>query len=374
MKTFIHTFSISVNITTEEYKKLCCYRWMPMKATYKGKRYISSIIEFCDKGLQICAMERTVEEIKYDKEHYPFRIDLIVTPYKLLYPNKSLGAITDKEELFRALKVLHALVSSIEDTTGIDIRRKYKIRRVDVTCDVMTPSDDYSAEIIAAVKTADLPYGYRRSEPTEEEIELYGWDRKNASLFYNKNQSVYAKVYDKKENIREREEYRELEDKGLIRFEIELTRNYLRHKGLLKKDNLTKCLISVMDCSEELFEKYFVENLYNMPMFSLKVLYDYLELKYKGKNKTIDKLKHFCKLAYKCKKAGVPFSAAQCGMSNKVFANCYEKFSDINISPIPAEADIPYIPSVESMLNGTVENKYSWYAQKKTRGKEVWSI
>lgn len=132
--------------------------------------------------------------------------------------------------------------------------------------------------------------------------------------------------------------------------------------------------MAVMETSEQLFEKYFVENLYSMPMFSVKVLLDYLDKKYGGRDKTYDKLKKFCKLAYQCKKNGVPFTAEECGMSDKAFANRYNKFMDINISPIPAEGNIPYIPSVQKMLNGEVENAHWAYAKQQTRGKEVWSV
>lgn len=374
MNTFIHTFSISVDITGEECSKLYRYRWMPMNGTCKKKRYESAIIEFCDRGLQIYIMQRDVKEIQNDAEHRPFRMELIVTPYKMLHPNTCLGALTEKNEMVNALKELDICVEKIECNTGIVIRRKYVIRRVDVTCDVLTPSDACSIEIIAATKTADLPYGYHRSEPTEEECATYGWDNRNGSLFYNKKQAVYAKIYNKKENICGRKEYQELGARGLVRFELELTRKFLRREGLLNADSLHKCLMAVMEASEQLFEKYFVENLYSMPMFSVKVLLDYLDKKYGGRDKTYDKLKKFCKMAYQCKKNGVPFTAEECGMSDKAFANRYNKFMDINISPIPAEANIPYIPSVQKMLNGKVENVHWEYAKQQTRGKEVWSV
>ena len=374
MRIFIHTFSISVNITKEEYRKLISYKWMPLQKSYKSKDYFSSVIEFCDNGLQIQIKKRNEKEICYDKRHRPFRIDLVVTPYKLLHPGKNLGAITDLDELREALKVLSTLIDKIENDTGIVIDSKYKIRRVDITCDVVTPSDAYSHEIIAASKTADLPYGYSKCEATEEQMEEYGWEREDCSLYYNKNQSLFAKIYDKKKNIQGTEAYSDLQQKGLVRYELALTRKFLKGKELLEQDNLVKCLAAVMSSAEELFRAYFLEKLYGMPMLSLKVLDQYLELKYAGKIRTLEKLKRFCRAANSCKKQGLTFSAMQCDMSDKVFENCCEKFEDINVSPIPADNDCPYIPSIEDLLDGTVENKLLWFADKHTRGKELWFI
>lgn len=374
MKIFIHTFSISVNITREEYRKVISYKWMPLKKSYTGEEYISSVTKFCDSGLRIQIKKRNEQEICYDKGHRPLRMDLIVTPYKLLHPGKCLGAITDLDELRKALKELSTLVDKIEKETGIVIDRNYKIQRVDITCDVVTPSDVYSREIIAASKTADLPYGYLKCEATDEQVEEYGWEREDCSLYYNKNQSLFAKIYDKKKNIQGTDEYADLQKKGLIRYELELTRKFLKQKGLLEQDDLTKCLMSVMNSAEELFKKYFVDNLYKMPAFSLKVLDQYLDMKFAGKVKTIEKLKGFCRAAYRCKKQRMTFDATQCGMSDKAFDNCCKKLEDINISPIPAEADCPYIPSIEDLLEGVVENKLLWFADRHTRGKELWFI
>jgi len=374
MIIFIHTFSLSVNITYEELGKLKCYRWLPLTNTYEGTKYISNIIEFCNNGLQMLIKKREEVEKTFDKKHLPYRMDLVVTPYKLLHSGASLGSITDYDELGEALKILDGLINNIETCTGIVIKGKCKIRRVDITCDVVTPSDEYSREIIAVTKTADLPYGYKKSEPTEEEIERYGWKTENGSLFYNKNQAVYAKIYNKKENIREKSEYHCFKNCGLIRYEIELTRKFLKREGLLEDNNLGRCLTKIMYCGRDLFERYFIDNLYDMPMFSLKVLEDYLNLKFAGKEKTLYKLKKFCREAYKCKRTGLSFTANQCGMSWKEFNNCYKKFEYIGISPIPAENDCPYIPSIRKMLDGGVENKLLYFAGVHTRGKELWYV
>lgn len=373
MNVFIHTFSIAVNITWDELERLYDrYSWMPLDKSYKGENYNISIIEFCPNGLQMQVRERKETEIKYDKEHRPFRLDLVVTPYKLLHPNASLGAITDLDEMGEALFVLDGLLDKIEGETGIDIRSNYKIQRVDITCDVITPSDIYSKEIIAESKTAKLPYGYTRYEAAEETLEKYNWQIENASLYYNKNQGVFIKIYDKKENIKDKEEYADYAGKGLVRYEMTLARKNLKTYGFLSGDRLGGCMINIMQSREELFQKYFILNLYDLPMFSLKVLEDYLECKMAGKEKMLEKMKNFCKLAYKCKKSGIPFSAVQCGMGEERFRIYYKKFSQLNISPIPADNDCPYIPSIECMLNGEIEPKLAYFADKKTRGKEIW--
>lgn len=70
MNPFIHTFSISVNITGEELKILQKkYRWIDLKKSYKNKYYDCSIIEFCNNGLQMQIRKRQEVEIRCDKEH-----------------------------------------------------------------------------------------------------------------------------------------------------------------------------------------------------------------------------------------------------------------------------------------------------------------
>ena len=372
MNTFIHTFSISVNMTIDERKRLLIFRRMPLTGTYKNEKYDDYIIEFCTRGVQIYIKKRTGEEIRYDKRHRPFKMEIIVTPYKLLNPEKCLGIIKDDIEWKEAFQELDRIVDIIENTTEIRIKENYKIQRVDITCDVITPTDIYSKEIIAASKCADLPYGYQKYEPMDDVTDLYGWNEENGSLFYNKNQKILAKIYNKKENIYGSPEYQSLEGKGLVRFELGLTRKFLKKENLLKDDNLIECLFLVREQAEDLFTDYFILNLYADAMFSTKVLKDYLTCKYAGR--TYEQLLDFCKMAEKCKKLGVPFSADQCEMSRKAFNGCMKKFDKIGISPIPAAEACPYIPSVEQMLNGEAENKYIWYAQKKTRGKDVWGI
>ena len=107
-------------------------------------------------------------------------------------------------------------------------------------------------------------------------------------------------------------------------------------------------------------------------MLSLKVLNDYIETKYKGK--TLDKMKQFSRIAGKCKRESRIFDAAQCGMSEKAFDTCCKKIDEIGISPIPADDLCPYIPSIEGMLQGTVEKRLYRFAEKKTRGKEMWYL
>ena len=59
-------------------------------------------------------------------------------------------------------------------------------------------------------------------------------------------------------------------------------------------------------------------------------------------------------------------------MSEGQFRKCCSKFRELGISPIPADDACPYIPSIESMLNGKIENKLAYFADMKTRGKEIW--
>ena len=52
---------------------------------------------------------------------------------------------------------------------------------------------------------------------------------------------------------------------------------------------------------------------------------------------TLEKMFHFCKTAYQCKRKGTVLTAKQCGMSEEQFARCYKKFDKLGISPIPAD-------------------------------------
>lgn len=381
MNPFIHTFSIVVNITGEELGILLKrYRWIDLKKSYKGDYYNYSIIEFCKNGLQMQIRKRIEEEVTYDEKHDQFQIELVVTPYKLLHPGKSMGAITTVEDMGKALITLGKILEQIKIDTGINLVsdasnvQKYKIQRVDLTCDVETPSDDYSKEIIAASKVAKLPYGYTRCDVSKDDIEMYGWKRDDACSFYNKNQDVYIKIYNKKENLKGKEEYEEYLNRGLIRYEISMLRDNLKKQGNLLKDKLGECLRKIMDSAKSLFDKYIISNLHELSMVSFPILKKFLKRYMNGKKKTLEKMLRLCKIAYECKKTETVFNAEQCGISEVQFKNCYMKFAELGVSPIPAKEELPYIPATESMLNSKIEEKIAYFARKKTRGKEIWGL
>ena len=81
-------------------------------------------------------------------------------------------------------------------------------------------------------------------------------------MFYNHNQEVKPKIYNKLTDL-ENHEYDATNIKGLLRFELTLKRNFMKNNGLIKSGNnsieeLSKMLPVILDNAEALMQKHIV--------------------------------------------------------------------------------------------------------------------
>ena len=229
MSFFIHTFSLQKNAYYKQAEKIwTCYNDMNIKQE-------DGIIinHFAEEGLRIQISHRSNIAIHYDKEHKETKIELIITPYKLLHPGDYLGKIRNRREMHDASMRLYELLDEIKSDTGVNLLKGAEIKRIDITKDVITPSQEYTREIIAVCKATSLQRGYNFCNSSKERCELNGWNPQNACLYKNESQGIKVKIYDKQQNLIDFGKVVASEEtgNGLIRFEISLEKELLKKKG-----------------------------------------------------------------------------------------------------------------------------------------------
>ncbi len=163
---------------------------------------------------------------KFDALHRRFRADLIVTPGKLLYPGHAMMNLYTIEEYDKACYELYRILDEIENATGVDLLTEGRLYRVDVTKDIVTPSDEYSQEVIRLAKKGLYKRGYRFMEPVDDDKRIDSFKDENAVFFHNKRQDVKSKIYNKLEDLKIHH-YNTSEMTGLLRFELALKRRAL---------------------------------------------------------------------------------------------------------------------------------------------------
>ncbi len=353
MNGFIHTFSLETKISYDSFIKL--------KEAYKNMFWNSNkqehiIPDYADYGLRIGIKNRCNKEIRYDKEHHKKKVTMIFTLYKLLYPGESMGQLTEKQDIIRACEKIVDLLRDVADKSGVELWRCVKVKRVDVTHDVITPSEEYSRELIKIAKKALLPYGYTFWEPSEVEKNTKDWDVDNAVFFNNHNQEIEAKIYNKKADKDVADQLsKDIKDRGLVRFELALKRRFLREERYIQDNvidirDLEQILSLITEDSGDLLSEYMGRVLSNGEMLSKKVLIAYIQKKYKGKEKRIDNMMFYIEL--KNQKGDVNKYG-----SSKSIRNIEKHFEKINVSPIYTRKECPYIPSFDKLLNDLSPNQ-----------------
>lgn len=369
MSFFIHTFSLQKNAYYKQAEKIwTCYNDMNIK-----QEDGILINHFAEEGLRIQISHRSNIAIHYDKEHKDTKIELIITPYKLLHPGNYLGEIRNRREMHTALMRVFELLDEIKSDTGVNLLKGAKIKRVDITKDVITPSQKYTREIIAVCKATSLQRGYDYYNPKKEQCELNGWDPQNACLYKNKSQGIKAKIYDKQQNLIDFGKVVASEEtgNGLIRFEISLEKNFFKEKGYLIDEDYFSILNRVMENASDLFHEHFLLIMDQGEMLSLPVLEKYIKCK-KGNCSAAKKMLEFSKIYNYFRKNGKEFDREHFPYSYKKFVGLRKKYVDLGLSPIPLSDACPYIPSFQNLFLEDIDMKMYKFAKKHTRGKEVW--
>ena len=99
------------------------------------------------------------------------------------------------QEYEQACERLEYILRDIELQSGVNVWKEAKIRRIDVSKDIETPSDEYSGEVIRMAKLALYKTGYHLWSPTAEEMEDKDFEsmKELTTLLWRTSEAVYYK-------------------------------------------------------------------------------------------------------------------------------------------------------------------------------------
>lgn len=380
MQEFIHTFSMKRCFSEQEHQNF--------KSTYGSKYFFNGgkkkakrkpkfvMSKYADNGLKVEIKKRKYEEIKYDSLSRQYKATIIITPHKLLTPGKQMGKLTNSADIQAACKRLINIFSEIQNESDVDLLQDAELHRIDITKDVRTPSDLYSAEIIKASKQAVYRCGYTVFKPEESEDYNPEWPIEDSALFYNHSQEVEAKIYNKLHDLEEVEQ-KEYSGFGLIRFELTLKKKRLKELysigEVLLPDGLSDLLCKITEDGSMLLDKYMVQALFPGAMLSESVLNKYIKLTNWGKKDRIKKMQKYSSWITK-----VPPELYNVGLTPAQIAKRKEWFKALSVSPVYVNDKCPYIPSFSDLLNGTVDQNLLNFASLATKSRraelDYWNV
>ena len=342
MNEFIHTFSLVSYLYLSEKRAL--ENAFQDHFFYNSEEKKVVMKKYVSRGFRLQITFNSKKEKHYDKLHRDCKVELIITPAKLLYPNEPMQKLFEKADYIRAIKQLKSILQEIELYSGVNLWNKVRIKRVDLAKDIITPSDAYSKEVIRLAKKALFKTGYRIWAPTESDVERTSWEESNSILFRNHNQGVNSKIYNKLEDIKAQQLNTE-NITGLLRFELSLKRDYLKQHtkyavNHLEFDELTALLCETLEQANPLMQNYLIEPLWSGDMLSKDLQRNRIRNYCQGKNERRKKM-----LAY----------VRKCNKDNADPVDCSDRilvhFEKINLSPIYTSDEFGYVPSFSDLLN-----------------------
>ena len=186
MNEFIHTFSFTTHLFSWEKERIACaYK---EDFFYNSKDQVLVLSKYADRGVRLHIRFNPLAEKKYDKQHRDCKIEIIVTPAKLVYNEGSMRKLFYKEEYIAACTEFENIIKKLEGESSVKIWKDVKIKRIDITKDVVTPNEKYSDEIIRLAKKAIVKAGCHIWKPSELDEIQSGYKEKNSIMFYNHNQ------------------------------------------------------------------------------------------------------------------------------------------------------------------------------------------
>lgn len=338
MNEFIHTFSAVAHLSVKEKDTLTLSYGNDI--FFNGDEKIFVLHKYAENGLRIHIELNSTPEKRFDKEHRAYKAELIVTPAKLIYPGGAMKKLYRAEEYSLAMEKLKEILQEIKDKSGIDLWNETKLKRVDLTKDIETESDAYTMEVIRLSKLALYKTGYHLWTPTKEDIKRTGWEENDSSMFYNHNQEVQAKIYNK---LRDFQNIVDVSDiKGLLRFELSLKRNFLKNSGLIEKGNtpfaiLTEVFSCILNGAEELMQTHIVGPLWSGNFLSRKLQKKYIKRHCKTKESKMEKM---LKYRDECRR-GILVTGGK----------VLDYFEEIELSPLCTSKDFSYVPSFARLLS-----------------------
>ena len=332
MNEFFHTFSAVTHLSLEEKDHLTLAYYNDI--FFNGEEKIFVLHKYVENGLRIHIEFNSTAEKKYDKKHRAYKAELIVTPAKLIYPDDGMKKLFIPEEYALAMEKLKEILQEIQLKTKIDLWKEAKLKRVDLSKDIETESDEYSMEVIRLSKLALHKTGYHLWMPEKEDVERTGWAEEDSAMFYNHNQDVQAKIYNKLKDFKNAVSVEGMG--GLLRFELSLKRNFLKNSGLIQKGNtLFEILPEVFSCilygAEELMQTHIVGALWNGNFLSRNLQKKFIKRHCKTKEGKMEKM---LKYRDECK-AGILVTGGR----------VLDYFEEIELSPLCTNKGFSYIPS-----------------------------
>ena len=352
MEEFIHTFSATTLLSAEEKDTLTgAY---PDDSFYENKAKMYFLHKYAKNGLRINIESANKKKKRFDEKHRSFEAELIITPAKLIYPDGAMKKLFTTEEYELSLKKFEEILREIELNTGVSLWKDTKIQRVDVTKDVATESDEYSKEVIRLAKLALNKTGYHIWIPSKEEVDKTGWTENDSTMFYNHNQEVKSKIYNKLTDLKNHE-YDATNIKGLLRFELTLKRNFLKNHGLIKSGNnsieeLSKMLPVILDNAEALMQKHIVGPMWNGNFLSKKLQKKYIKRYCKTHEAKYTKMMGHCE---DCKKGII-----------SVDGKVVDYFNELYLSPLHTSKEFDYIPSFACLLGKEEDDNIKKFVEK----------
>lgn len=318
--------------------------------------------------IEIKPVPKKVKQWELNKTRYPFMMIIYITPAKLVNPGVNLGGLTDKVEIEKACKELETLVKVIEEKSDVNILSDTFLWRVDLTKDLLTPSDLYSQEIIKALKKSIKKYGYHLYNPRVHDDYVVHWHLEDSMMFKNENQHIGAKVYNKKRGLildKCKDEVEQIGECGLLRFEISLLYKRLKDDYGAEEDmsceRLAEILLAVTNDATRIFDTYFSQVFFPGAMVSKEVMRALIKSEFPRKEKRLKKM-----LSYSDFVTGNRVKKEAKVLSDAQVAERRKHFSEINISPVSVCKECPYIPSVADLIEDRVDTKLLEFAEDKT--------
>ena len=366
MKTFIHTFSLTTYLQSNErlaletaYKENCMW-------SGDEKKWI--IYTFNKDGILIKISNNSKKEKSMDKEHPPYKASIIINLHKLCCPDEIYNISTKPQDISIACSILERIFINIKEQCGVNLLKNTKLKRVDVTKDITTPSEEYTREIIRLSKLSVIRCGYKRWEPDESNKNVK-WALENASMFYTPTQKVNIKLYNKEQDLKDHGYNIELDGKGILRFEISLLRPALKQLNYIIYDNITinelnQTLNKITNDGDVLLEKYIASPLYDGCMISKKLQDKYISIQYPGKEHRLKNMKQYRKSV---NNKDTDFENMNSG---KIYRTA-EHFSNIKLSPVYTQPEFPYIPSFLQLLHEETDKDVLSFCFHNTKEKDI---
>lgn len=359
MNEFIHTFSLQKLFTRDEFESLKDHKELNIR--YIRDKNLWTTENYVEYGvrIEIVSLENDSPKRTYNQLHPQYVLNLIITLAKLIYPKTSLRKIEDRETLNCACDKLKKIINKIKNISDVDLLYGAKLYRVDVTKDVVTPSDLYTHEIIKASKKAINRYGYKEYNPKTHPDYKLTWKDEDSMMF--KSKRVWGKLYNKKRDLilhDYQSELNELGDCGLLRFEISLLRGILRDDYNCRENITIEALFEVLYFitadGNDLLNKYLVKIFYDGAMVSRSIMKKRLmQKRKKGQwTKTLKTMIDFSDWIRKMKRDDLKYYDTCTGISLNI-----ARFKEFNLSPVQISQETPYIPSFADMLNETIDDK-----------------